>query len=144
MGIFMNPKDIARLITEDPDVIDLEAIAEGVRDHALKLGITLPPTQVLWTERDTSFFDKDIHISRMDAEDAFKVIAHEFGHVLYNMLSEEEQNTWFEEVNKIFGGALNPPHGDEVYARTFQHIMAGQTNQPHYEARAQLFDKFTQ
>jgi hypothetical protein len=138
----MNPEEIAKRITEDPDIIDLEAIAEGVRDHALKLGITLPPTQVLWTERDTSFFDKDIHISHRDADEAFKVIAHEYGHVLYGMLSEEEQDRWFEEVNKIFSGALNPPHGDEVYARTFQHVMAGQTDQPHYEARARLFGRF--
>jgi len=137
-----DPENTIRLVEEDPNAKSIEEIASEVRLKASQLGIDLPPTSVMWTDKDTSHYDfKDIYISQRDADDAFAIVAHEYGHVLYDMLSKEQQDMWFELVNKeVFNGKLYPAHGDEVFARSFQHVIANES-EPAYEAARDAFFK---
>jgi hypothetical protein len=140
----MDPESIARMITEDPDITQLQEILQQIREKASAYGIDLPDHPMEWTHHDHSYYDDETAYIRrgIDEQQVFVELAHEFGHVLYNRLTNEEKEAWFNSVNAIHDGVFNPPHSSEVFAKTFEHIMADNIETPHYEERKELLLKY--
>jgi hypothetical protein len=125
--------------------MNLKSAASSAKRTAWTLGVILPEIEIYWTDRDTSYFnyaDEVIYIRNNVGGGLFRELSHEYGHVLFLNATDEIKNRFVQSINDLFetdDDRFRFPHADELFAKTFEHMMMSDEDTPHFEGRVKVW-----